>query len=634
MITQTERDQVNILLVDDEPEFINIFQKIIQKNYSSVRVANSGKQALQLFEDEPADIVITDICMPEMDGVEFMKNVLAHSPETRFIGITAYDNVEQAIDFLRNGGVDFLHKPIDMNAIYLSIENAINKVLLHADLKKANEKLRQKNVDLNNEIKERKLIEQNLRETQLELQKAKETAENANKAKSEFLAKMSHELRTPLNGILGYTQILKREQNQQQLHQRAIETIHSCAEHLLLMINDILDLSKIEVNRTTLNPAPFALPHFLQNIAEIAHINARERQIEFDYQPLTEIPKSVIGDSKCLRQILLNLLNNAIKYTQQGWVVLKVTFKNSQLECCVEDTGIGIEKDQLETIFEPFHQVNDKRVLSEGTGLGLSICRQLVGMMGGEIFVESKINVGSLFGFKVELKQINDFIESSEKKHYRKAYQGDRKRVLLVDDSEENLTVMKDILDSYGFVVKKVRNGVDSIQMVLDWKPHVIIMDLILPQMDGYTATRRIRETEWGKTIPIIACSATETALVRQMCLASGCNDFIGKPVECELLMDKLGEQLSLNWTYENVHSLSKKQPKKLKVPLENDLRSLKTLTEEGDVLGIQEWTNLFIKNHPEYNVFGKHVNYLATQLHLHEISNLISQSGTVITIS
>ena len=635
MITKTDREQVNILLVDDEPEFINIFKTIIQKNYSSVRIANSGEKALTLLDEEPADIVITDICMPGMNGEELMKRVLANYPETRFIGITAYDSVDQAINFLRNGGVDFLHKPIDMNAIYLAIENALNKVIFHVDLKKTNEKLRQKNMDLNNEIKERKAIEKNLRETQLELQKAKETAENANQAKTEFLAKMSHELRTPLNGILGYTQILKRETNQSDLQIRAINTIHSCADHLLLMINDILDLSKIEVNRTSLNPAPFALPHFLQNIAEIAQINIQDRQIEFDYQPLTELPKSVIGDVKCLRQVLLNLLNNAIKYTQQGWVVLTVKYDNSHLECYVEDTGIGIEKDKLETIFEPFKQINDKRILSEGTGLGLSICRQLVQMMGGEIFVDSKINVGSTFGFKIELKQTSDFSEPLCLKRAKTGYTGDRKRVLIIDDSEDNLTVMKDILNSYGFIVQKANNGEQGIQLALEWQPHVIIMDLILPKIDGYTATRKIRKTNWGEKIPIIACSASESDYIRQMCLASGCNDFMGKPIECDTLLEKLGDQLSLQWIYEASDITSKKQPEKMKIPPEKNLKKLITLTAEGDVIGIQEWAAELIKQHPEYHVFGEHVDQLSAQLQLQEISNLINQqldSKTIIT--
>ncbi|ETR67873.1 MAG: cache sensor hybrid histidine kinase [Candidatus Magnetoglobus multicellularis str. Araruama] len=621
-----DHNTIKILLVDDEPEYVKIFQKIIKKNYPNVQVANSGKQALEYIQANTPDIVITDICMPGMDGVTLMNQTLAIFPDIRFIGITGYDSVDRAIDFLKQGGVDYLHKPIDMEVIHLSIENAINKVYLHANLKKAYEDLIKKNETLQMEVNERKKIESYLLDTQIELQKAKETAEHANQAKSEFLAKMSHELRTPLNGILGYTQLLQREKNQSRLQERANKTIHSCAEHLLLMINDILDLSKIEVNRLTLQPAPFSLPYLLQNIADIISMNARAKQLEFDYQQLSNIPTSVIGDVKCLRQVLMNLLNNAVKFTQKGWVVLKVKYASSMLECHVEDTGIGIQKNHLKHIFKPFHQINDKRLESGGTGLGLCISQQLIEMMGGEIFVESQLNVGSFFWFKIKLEESHSIMEKPLEKKHRKGYRGNRKRILIVDDAEDNLTVLEDMLISYGFIVHKARDGNESIQAVLEWRPHLVIMDLVLPQMDGYKATQEIRNTEWGKIIPILACSATVGEVVRQLSLASGCNDFIGKPITCDTLLDLLDQYLSIEWTYETVQAEEPPLVKEIIFPPEKYLKQLKQMLVEGDVLGIQDWSESLIDTHHEYIAFGEHVNHLARQLQLTDIQEFISR--------
>jgi predicted ATPase/signal transduction histidine kinase/tRNA A-37 threonylcarbamoyl transferase component Bud32/DNA-binding NarL/FixJ family response regulator len=402
--------------------------------------------------------------------------------------------------------------------------------------------LQDKNLQLQQEIKER--------------QRAEEAAKTANRAKSEFLANMSHELRTPLNGILGYTQIFKKDKALTAQQKNGINIIHQCGEHLLTLINDILDLSKIEARKMELYPKEFHLPVFLESIAEICRIRADQKGISLIYQTLTPLPKVIRADEKRLRQVLINLLSNAVKFTEKGSITFKVSYQEQKLRFEVEDTGIGIAQEQLEEIFLPFQQVGDESRKIEGTGLGLAISRQLVQMMGSELKVKSTLGKGSVFWLDLDLLEIfqqND-VKSIDESNII-SFIGPTRKVLVVDDKWANRSVLVNLLEPLGFEVTEATNGLDALDKVHKFKPDVILMDLVMSVMDGFEATRRLRMLAEFKEVIIIAVSASVFEWDQKQSREVGCDDFLPKPIQKLELLEKLRVYLGLEWVYEQQES-------------------------------------------------------------------------------
>ncbi|MEO1653909.1 MAG: ATP-binding protein, partial [Bacteroidota bacterium] len=476
-------------------------------------------------------------------------------------------------------------------AIYMT--TALENVHIYDQLKEQNQIIEEKNKEITEGIKE--------------LELAKEAAEAANKAKSEFLANMSHELRTPLNGILGYTQIFQLDKSLNTKQKQGINIIHSSGEHLLALINDVLDLSKIEVGKMEVNPIDFNLHLLIGNISAIMKIRAQEKGLEYSIEIDAEVPLMVFADERMIRQIIINLLGNAIKFTDRGKVSLKTTFSRDEtrekLVLEVSDTGIGIPSEAQEEIFAPFHQLSYQSRSREGTGLGLSITQKLVKLMGGQLFLHSRPGQGSTFRVQLPL-DLSHKPEPSVPvltEMLINGYLGPNKKLLLVDDKMENLAVLIDTLQPLGFDISIAQNGQEALTKALEIIPDLILLDLVMPMMDGYEASRKIREYPQLQAVKIIAISASVFEKDQILSVEAGCQDFLPKPFSSALLLEKIAEQLQISWTYEEETSWPTQNPigkvssnpMSEPIPPSSKISQLYQLAEIGDIQSINRVVEL-----------------------------------------
>ena len=406
-----------------------------------------------------------------------------------------------------------------------------------------------------------------LEKSSQQLQLKAQEAEAANLAKSSFLAHMSHELRTPLNAILGFSQLMWRDESITTQQKESLEMINRSGEHLLNLINDVLEMSKIEAGKISLNNEPFDLHWLLQTIQEMFQIRAEAKGLWFKFQLADNLPQYIVGDSHKLRQLLINLLSNAVKFTHTGGVTLQASTCSSeglgfpkgspskQVQLCFEvtDTGQGIAKEELNKLFDPFVQTASGIQSQAGTGLGLAISRQFAKLMAGTIQVQSSLGVGSTFTFNIQVELADS--PTKERKFIQRVKQlapGQANyRIAVVDDRETNRLVLVKLLASVGFQPRTATNGQEAIALWQSWQPDLIWMDMRMPIIDGYEATRQIKQQSNVKRTIIIAITASAFEEQRAKILDAGCDDLVAKPFTEQVIFDKLTQYLGVKFIYQ-----------------------------------------------------------------------------------
>ncbi|MBD1829014.1 response regulator [Microcoleus vaginatus GB1-A2] len=557
---QTEENKGNILIVDDTPENLQVLSATLLDRGYKVRGVINGKMAIRAARSGSPDLILLDIKMPEMDGYEVCRQLKAQeeTSEIPVIFISALDEVLDKVTAFQVGGVDFITKPFHVAEVLARIEHQLT-------IQRLKKQLLDRNTELQQEIIERK--------------KAEEAAAAASLAKSQFVANMSHELRTPLNAILGFTEVMSRDYSLSHENLENLRIINRSGQHLLELINEVLDLSKIEAGIIGLDERSFDLYQLLDTLEEMFQIKAESKHLQLRFFVQANVPQYIKTDEKKLRVCLINLLGNAIKFTLDGGRIwLRVSVESTQqlaesemapsstsgdpflILFEVEDTGVGIAAAEFDTLFDAFVQTEAGRKAAEGTGLGLTITKKYVQIMGGDIGVVSVLGEGTSFKFNIRVFPATSSEITVATLQRVIGLEADQPvyRILAIDDNQENRLLLVKMLQPIGFEVREAENGHQAVEIWESWQPHLIWLDTRMPVMDGFEAVRQIRakEKQTQQRPVIIALTASTFEERKGEIIAAGCDDFVRKPFQEQILFDKIACYLGVRYIYQELSRL------------------------------------------------------------------------------
>ncbi len=543
-----------VLVLEDSQVFQERLQNILERRGYQVLVATSVDEAQRILETEIPNIMLLDIELPDGNGLQLCQQLRQQQEFQRvpILFISALTDREVKIQGFRAGADDYIPKPFDELELVARIER-------HLELAQSRQALSEGLFSMIRILEAVLQLQQIFLQLVQQLSKARAEAEQANQAKSIFLASMSHELRTPLNAILGFAQILRQDPNLSPKQREYVETMYRSGNHLLQMINDILDLSKIEAGKIQLLPVDIELAQFVEDLRGMFHLRCQEKGLWLKFEVDPQLPQYIVADAQKLRQVLINLIGNAVKFTAQGGITVRVrqvtdSEGEPRIRWEVEDTGRGIPKEQLEKIMEPFHQV--EAMVSEGTGLGLTISRALVALMGGQLQVRSQVGEGSVFFFDIPLKtpvaampEVHKTTTGSAVPISQRLVAAKPATVLIVDDSRTNRKILREFLSEMNITCVEVENGWKAWKLIQDPQHafDVVLTDIVMPEMNGIELVKRIRSAEQeGEHLPIIGITASVLQLSNEELLEIGFDAVLHKPFKLEDLVRLLQEKTSI----------------------------------------------------------------------------------------